>query len=63
MYANSPGVKFPKRLIQAQKEKEYLAVACLLPPQNMKLGIFTSKSCKNGKEVYKKSVMHVQSCC
>ena len=31
--------------------------------QNMKLGIFTGGRAVDGKEMYKKSVMHVQSCC
>ena len=30
---------------------------------NAKLGIFMSLLCKNGKEMYKKTVIHVQSCC
>ena len=29
----------------------------------MDLGTFTLYSCSDGKEIYKKSVMHVQSCC
>ena len=29
----------------------------------MKLVNFTSKSCSDGKEITKKSAMHVQSCC
>ena len=32
----------PKNHIQVQKEKENLAVACLRPPSNVKLGIFLS---------------------
>ena len=32
-------------------------------PSNTKLGFFTSYSRKNGKEMYKKCVMHLQSCC
>ena len=29
-------------------------MACLRPPEKVKLGNFTSQSCKNGKEMYKK---------
>ena len=32
---------------------------CLPPPQTVKLGSFTSWSCNEGKEMYKKSVIHV----
>ena len=32
--------RIPKNHIEVQKEKENLAVACLLPPKNVKLGIF-----------------------
>ena len=38
-------------------------IAYLRPSQNMKLGIFTGSSAVDGKKMYKKSVMHVQSCC
>ena len=38
-------------------------IACLRPLQNMKLGIFTGSRADDGKEMYKKSVMHVQSSC
>ena len=37
--------------------------ACLRPSQNVKLGIFTASRAIDGKEMYKKSVTHVQSCC
>ena len=43
-----------KSLIQVQKEKGIFVGACLRPPSNMKLGIFTLWSCKNGNEMYKK---------
>ena len=49
--------------IQVQKEKLNFVVACLRSPLNAKLGIFTSKSRKNGKRNVQKSVMHVQSYC
>ena len=29
----------------------------------MKLGIFTSGSCGDGKEMYKKRVIHMKTCC
>ena len=35
-------LRIPKNHIQVQKEKENLAVACLRPPSNVKLGIFSS---------------------
>ena len=38
-------------------------IACLRPSQNVKLGIFTDSRAVNGKEIYKKGVIHVQSCC
>ena len=37
-------------------------IACLRPPQNVKLGIFTGSRAVDGKEMYKKGAMHVQSC-
>ena len=49
--------------IQAQKEEYNFVVASLRPSKNEKLGIFTSQSCISGKEIYKKGMMHVQSCC
>ena len=38
-------------------------IACLHPSQNVKLGIFTDSRAVDGKEMYKKNVMHGQSCC
>ena len=38
-------------------------IACLHPSQNVKLGIFTGNRAVDCKEMRKKSVMHVQSCC
>ena len=38
-------------------------IAYLRPLQNMKLGIFTGSRADDGHEMYKKSVMHMQSCC
>ena len=37
--------------------------ACLRPSKNVKLGIFTGSRAVDGKEMNKKSVMHVQSSC
>ena len=34
--------RIPNNHVQGQKEKENLAVACLRPPQNLRLGIFPS---------------------
>ena len=39
--------------IQVQRENEYFAMAYLRSPQKVKLGIFTSLSCSNSKEMYK----------
>ena len=44
-----------------EKEKKVVGL-CSRPPQNVKLGTFTSYLCSDGKVMYKKSVMHVQSC-
>ena len=51
-----------KNNIQVQKEKENFVMAFLHPPLNGKLGIFMSLLCSDGKEIYKKSVLHVQCC-
>ena len=45
-----------------------VVVLCSRSPQNVKLGIFTSKSCSDGKEMYKKAwctckVVVLLSCC
>ena len=40
---------------QTQTEKQNFIVACLCSPYNTKLGIFTSQSCKNRKEMYNKA--------
>ena len=50
-------------ILQVQKEKLNFVVACLRPPKNAELGIFTSWSCKNGQRNVQKSVVDVQSCC
>ena len=47
---------------KAQKEKSNFVVACFYS-LIAKLGIFTLWSGKNRKEMYKKSVMHLRSCC
>ena len=39
------------------------SIACLHPSQNVKLGIFTGSRAVDGKEMYKKAWLHVQSCC
>ena len=49
--------------IQVHEENEFCH-ACLRPSQNLKLGIFTAGSrAVDGREMYKKSVMHLQSFC
>ena len=42
---------------QIQKEREKFVAACLRPLQNVQLGIFTSQSCSDNKEMYKKAVL------
>ena len=51
-----------KRLLRVQEKKKKVVVLWSRPPQNVKLGIFTSKSYSDDKEGYKTRV-HVQSCC
>ena len=36
-------------------------VVLCCPPQNVKLGLFTSWSCSDGKEMYKKALLFCQS--
>ena len=45
----------PENPIKIQKERGNFVVACVLPLHNVKLGIFTSWSCSDGKEMYKKA--------
>ena len=49
--------------IKVQGKKKEIVFLCSRPPQNVALGIFKSQSCSDDKEMQKKSVMHVQSCC
>ena len=44
-------------------KKMNFVIACLRPSQNVKLVIFTGSSAVDGKEIYKKACLHVQSCC
>ena len=44
-----------KHSIKVQETKTKVVVLCLRPPQNVKLGIFTSQSCCDGKAMYKKA--------
>ena len=39
---------------RSERERKF-AVARLSPPKNVKLGIFTSSSCSDGKDMYKKA--------
>ena len=51
----------PKNHIQVQKEKVYFVVACLLPPYNVKKGMFMSHLCNYGKEITKNREACVES--
>ena len=51
-----------KDCIELEEKKKKVVVLRSRPPQNVKLGIFTSYSKWRQKNV-QKSVMHVQSCC
>ena len=62
MQANSSGAEFLPTIPKFMKRMNFV-IACLRPSQNLKLGILTGKRAVDGKEMYKKSVMHVQSCC
>ena len=50
----------PKNHARCQKGKENFVVACLRPSENVKLSILTSYWCSDGKEIYKKSMMHAR---
>ena len=43
-----------KDCIKVQGRKKKVVVLCSRPRQDVKLGIFTSLSCNNGKEMCKK---------
>ena len=45
-----------KRLLRVQEKKKKVVVLWSRPPQNVKLGIFTSKSYSDDKEGYKTRV-------
>ena len=62
MYVNSSGAEFLSTISKFIKRMNYV-IACLRPSQNEKSGIFLGSRAVDGKEVYKKSVIHVQSCC
>ena len=40
---------------EVQEKKREVVVLCSRPPQNVNLGIFTSQSYSDGKEMYKKA--------
>ena len=44
-----------KRLYRSSSKKKKAVLLCSRPPQNVELGIFTSQSCSDGKEMYKKA--------
>ena len=52
-----------KQLYQSSGKEEKVVVLCSRPRQDVNSGTFTLLSGNDGKEMYKKSVMHVQSCC
>ena len=52
-----------KQLYQSSGKDEKVVVFCSRPRQDVNSGTFTLLSGNDGKEMYKKSVMHVQSCC
>ena len=62
MQAKSSGAEFLSTISKFMRRMNFV-IACLRPPQNVKLGIFTGSRTVDGKEMYKKRVMHVQSCC
>ena len=41
--------------LKFRKRKKHSSWACLRPPKNVKLGFFTSQSCSDGKDMYKKA--------
>ena len=43
------------RLIEGQENKKEVVVLCSRPPQNVKIGIFTSQPCNDSKEMYKEA--------
>ena len=52
-----------KGLYQSSGKEKKVVVLCSRPRQNVNSGTFTLQSGNDGKEMYKKGVMHVQSCC
>ena len=50
-------------LYQSSGKEKKVVVLCSRPRQNVNSGTFTLQSGNDGKEMYKKGVMHVQSCC
>ena len=51
------------KCIKVQEKKKKVVVLCSRPRQNVNLGTFTLYMPNSGKEMYKTSVMHVESCC
>ena len=52
-----------KRVNRSSRKEKEVFVLCSRTPQNVKLVTSTLYSCSDGKEMYKKSRKHVQSCC
>ena len=54
MQANSSGAEFLSTISKFMRRMNFV-IACLRPPQNLKLGIFTGSRAVEGKEMYKKA--------
>ena len=53
--ADSSGAEFLLTISYKFMKRINFVIACLLPSQNVKLGIFTSSRAVDGKEMYKKA--------
>ena len=51
---NLPGVDFLRRALNFRERKRNSSSLVYVLQKNLQLGIFTSQSCKDGKEMYKK---------
>ena len=45
--------------VEVQEKENKIVVLSSRPPEKVKSGSFSSLSCSDGKETYKKSVMHL----
>ena len=55
-------LEFLRTTSKLRKRKKTSSLLVYVPDKNVKLGIFTLYSCSDVKEIYEKSVLHVQSC-